>query len=381
MKTQTQIENLKSLQFSVLDFIDNEDGNEEHFENLCHLIERLKITKNKPEFKLFLSLIISISNNHHRNVNFFEKIERILMEYKKIIGEYFSNNEIFTMFASNKRLILFLINEKVIYFYKYILNEIEKNGYEEYFLLEINNYYQNNDKIITCDFNEKRKAGENDNKLCEIIRKDLIEDFITLVNQNQYPIDSNIEKSIYETNSFLLLKKEIKLIEYAAFYGSCKIFKYLFRCGETLSPSIWLYAVHSNNLKMINLLEEYLINPNQEKIDDEEIFPILKIIIESIACHNNDITNYFLNKEANFVKNKEKLIQAKSARYYNFAYFPERINNIKFFLYLCKYDYQTLVETFISKKKVSIEKMKIIKHKIFLMTLYAIFQIKFCFVI
>ena len=51
---------------------------------------------------------------------------------------------------------------------------------------------------------KKEKNGENDGYLCQIIQKDLIEEFITYVNKEDYPLNSYIEKSIFETNRFLL---------------------------------------------------------------------------------------------------------------------------------------------------------------------------------
>ena len=80
---------------------------------------------------------------------------------------------------------------------------------------------------FTNEFFEKRKIGENDNHICQLIRKDLIEEFIVYVNRNNISLESLINPSIFETNSFLLKNKEVSLIEYAAFFGSIQIFQYL----------------------------------------------------------------------------------------------------------------------------------------------------------
>lgn len=72
-------------------------------------------------------------------------------------------------------------------------------------------------KEIGEDFNEKRKEGENDNSLCELIPKDEVKDFGVYVSRKNISFDSNTDLSIFETNPFLLKKNNIKLIEYAAF--------------------------------------------------------------------------------------------------------------------------------------------------------------------
>ena len=74
------------------------------------------------------------------------------------------------------------------------------------------------------NFYEKRKQGENDSQICELIRNGMITEFVLHVTRNGVSLNSKIRPSIYETNSFLLKKqgsKEdggISLIEYALFF-------------------------------------------------------------------------------------------------------------------------------------------------------------------
>ena len=46
------------------------------------------------------------------------------------------------------------------------------------------------------------------------------------------------------------------LIEYAAFFGSIQIFKYLVKNGVELYPSLWNFAIHGNNPELISFLED-----------------------------------------------------------------------------------------------------------------------------
>ncbi|KAK8838551.1 hypothetical protein M9Y10_033181 [Tritrichomonas musculus] len=83
-------------------------------------------------------------------------------------------------------------------------------------------------KEIPSEFYEKRKEGENDNYLCELMRKDDVKEFGAYANRQNTSLNDNIEQSIYETNQFFLFQNGLSLsttkfkfefIEYAAFFG------------------------------------------------------------------------------------------------------------------------------------------------------------------
>ena len=106
-----------------------------------------------------------------------------------------TNSEIFNLFQSNKRILLFLIENKIIIIDYYIYLKIyEKDNYLAYFYPEISDYSKNNkseqlklssDKIKPIintnieDFKLKRKIGENDAYICQLIRNDDIDNFIS----------------------------------------------------------------------------------------------------------------------------------------------------------------------------------------------------------
>ena len=67
--------------------------------------------------------------------------------------------------------------------------------------------------------------------------------------------NSLIKPSTYETNSFLY-DKDVSMIQYAAFFGSIQIFKYLFVNYAQYDSSLWLFAIYGNNSEIIHHLEE-----------------------------------------------------------------------------------------------------------------------------
>ena len=164
---------------------------------------------------------------------------------------------------------------------------------------------------------------------------------------------------------FYLKIRKTTLIEYESFFGSTQIFKYLYKNGVKLTPTLWLYGIHSDNPEIIHLLEENEVKPPNESYEE--------CIKESIKCHHNDVTNYIqsnlINKDIpsiddiNYTKNYDKNIYSYSFHYYNYSYFPKEMKNKIIFYYGCQYDYFEIVEYFINIKKIDINE-KIIYIKI-----------------
>lgn len=404
MKIKAQLENLEKLYSLMLEFIDEEKDMEESFQNLYNLISEQKINENKSELKTLLRLLVNLSNNHYRGKDFFEKIEKIIIEYKSNIQIHYSNTEIFDIFKSNKLLLLFMFEQKMITFDKYIFKmitteDIDNDEFDQdynqkvskklfrrvqYFQPEIEQFLKEDtkamkefkecfpkllDKQLPEDFEEKRRKGENDDKICELIRNDLIGDFTTFVSYYNYPLKSKIKRSIYETNQLLLTQK-CTLIEYAAFFGSCQIFRYLVDNGAEIEPEIWIHAVHSNSNEMLSLLEENITDYEERENDYYETFPFRDSVLESIKSHHNDVVNYVLNKYDDQITKQsdnrllnldlKTLVLSESVKYHNFPFFIDKIKDDNIIFYLCLYDYLPLVKTLLSTKRIIIESMIII---------------------
>ncbi|KAK8880435.1 hypothetical protein M9Y10_003109 [Tritrichomonas musculus] len=160
------------------------------------------------------------------------------------------------IFKSNKKTLLFLIEQQLIIVDEYIVKKITlKEKYQPFINEKWFPKYRYNDET-----NEEvngwvkeinRELPENDIQICELIRKDMITEFVKYVTQNGVSLNAKIHPSIYETNLFLLNKKPRRinqnqirnrnqeeeegftLIEYAVFFGSIKIFHYLQRNDVT----------------------------------------------------------------------------------------------------------------------------------------------------
>ncbi|KAK8834723.1 hypothetical protein M9Y10_025987 [Tritrichomonas musculus] len=359
METHIYLEKLKNIHYKLLEYLECIDDSEENFQNIINYFEKNKILGNRYELKLFLHLFSKIANNHNRQHRLFEKIEKILLFYKNQIKQSYSNFEIFDIFKGNKKIVLFLINENMIKIDEQISSILLSSRYNymkysEYFYPELKPFFPE-DHTFSIDgienFEEKRKIGENDSYVCFLIRNDFIDEFITFVNRINLPLNSKIQKSIFETNKFLLAN-DPTLIEYAIFFGSIQIFQYLRLNSIKPNSYFWQYAIHGKNADLIHLLEEDQIKPAYDSYD---VF-----YKESIKCHHNDITNYIQN---NFNVKKDEEIKSYffesvsyCFRYYNYEFIPSGIDYQSLFYYACYYDYYNLVGLLLNSQKVELNR-------------------------
>lgn len=370
MLFQEFVDNLDAIQEIILNIINEEEENLEfEFENLISEFENQRIGENKNDLKAILYLISKISINYHQTQTFYIRIQRILSFLKDNTIKFFSNFEIFNIFKENKRLLLFLFNENIIIPDKLIFSHISKNkfkkrGYIQYFYPEFKIF--NSNSIFEMDtelFDKNRKKGVNDNYICELIQNDSIEDFVAYTNRTNFLLSSKVSSSIFETNLFLL-KHEPTLIEYSAFYGSIQIFTYLFLNKVKLSPSIWLYAIHSKSSDLIHFIEPKVKPPKNNFCECYE---------ESVKCHHIDIMNYI--KNTLFQNGEEKLINelVLSLRYFNFSLMSNILGNFgnveeiakddNAFYYLCKSDYCNIVDFLLKNSRINVNYKKVLLRK------------------
>lgn len=209
MSIEETIEEMKTVQRALLAFLENESGIDENLKKLFKILDNDQTINDNHEFELLLRLINTIGNQHQHVDHFITKNEQILSHFKNNIKNFFTNAEIFEIFQNNKRILLFLIEEQIITIDEYIVSQITKDKfiqmkYAEYFSPEIkpflttdfiikhfhaNKSLQNAHfideikKDVSNDFYKKRKEGQNDNYLCELIRLDKIDEFIVFFNQ------------------------------------------------------------------------------------------------------------------------------------------------------------------------------------------------------
>ena len=114
MSSKEYLDMMKEIQEHILNFLEEKVKSDENFLILVDTFNKSKMSDNHYDFLSSLHLISKIWNNHHRFPNFFSKMERIFLFFEKDIKKYFSNLEIINIFKSNKRILLFLIEQQFL---------------------------------------------------------------------------------------------------------------------------------------------------------------------------------------------------------------------------------------------------------------------------
>lgn len=205
---------------------------------------------------------------------------------------------------------------------KYLLPEIKPYLRDQYLKKLDPDLYERSDEI-----RELRKIDYGDNKILQYVQNDSIIEFISYINETNFDLEQPINPYFLETN-ILLTKYSLKLIDYSAFFGSIKIFKYLVLQKCCLDHDLWFYAIHGGNSEIIQILE------------DSDVFPqyysyYITCVKYAIICHQNEIANNIINNYLENIDISSDIIK-QSLKSYNFAFIQPEMINSNIFYYLCK---------------------------------------------
>lgn len=109
-------------------------------------------------------------------------------------------------------------------------------------------------------------------------------------------------------------------------------FKLLYKNKISLTPSLWIYAIHGRNPEIIHILEENNIKPEDKTF--------VKCYEEAIKYHHNELADYINN---NYLE-KSNIEISKILKCYNFEFLIDDYCNELIFEDLCQYGYYSLAE-------------------------------------
>ena len=125
-----------------------------------------------------------------------------------------------------------------------------------------------------------------------MIRRDDFEKLQEISSQGKFDFNQKIAPSLYERFSFIN-KENVSIIDYAAFFGSIKCFKFLLKNGSNIMNS-YKYAVAGGNKEIIKICEQKYAAFNG-------------VCAAAVRFHRNDIFRNIYYKEMQFSTSEIKL--------------------------------------------------------------------------
>ncbi|KAK8838964.1 hypothetical protein M9Y10_032424 [Tritrichomonas musculus] len=358
-----KLEELWTNAIQYIDSHESSDTNEEiNFQKFIVFCKDRQIEKDKSKMKIIFHIISDYYHeNNDNNDSKIVKITKIVSLFK----QFFSEKEIFHIFISKKRLLLYFYENNIISkqsFQEEIINLYDEIDFLQYFCIELRqlnskefeyriemncfkDFIEENDKNIQL-FMERRRKYQNISKISEIIRKDSIDEFTSFISQSNLNLNSKIENSIFESVTKEVSLEDLTLIEYAAFFGSQSIFKFLLLSDVKITTDLFLCAIHGGNYEIIHLIENCKIKVNHNDY--------IRYYDEAIKCHQNEIAFYI---EENYLKENIEISSIEiSIAFHNIQMLIHILKNHSncitkkkdfniFFYNLCGFGYTEIVDS------------------------------------
>lgn len=240
------------------------------FETVCQLQDMISSIPDTPlsdvisfiEKERFLNnddsisdLLDSLSLLFNANRLESDDLTLILFQFQDQLRKYFEKRSILNIypFENFKFFILHFTDLKIV--------QLEPNK-----MIEAHQYFSPEMHFIfhrknTDDFSNEeefikfRREGKNRQQVCDIIRNDHLDELQNLLATTTLNLNDPIKPSLFERFE-MVNQKDVSFIEYAAFFGSINIFKYLLMNKVKISPSLPKFAIAGGNYEIVHLCEE-----------------------------------------------------------------------------------------------------------------------------
>ncbi|KAK8871454.1 hypothetical protein M9Y10_007183 [Tritrichomonas musculus] len=345
MNKQEYFHQTKKLHSLLFRYLTNGDNESDNYQKLISFIQKKKkINENELQLAELVHSMDKIADNYQ--ISSFQNVIKLIDYFKTDFKKLFTKPQLYNFFKNRKRLLLILFKKEIITIDNYILKKILDNTDDKlcyYFYPEIKSLISpqkresiekellSYDSKIFDTFEEKRLNGLNESYICELIRNDSIEKFKDYVNNTNFPISDKLKPSIFETCHFLI-KSNPSPIEYAAFFGSIQICKYLLLRDVSFDDSIGKFVINGRNLDLFHIFEDRHINMKS-----------MNCLSQAVRYRYYDIMNYIIENSDVGKDEINNAIFQFCLKYHNFECLPNDHDLKSSFGNLVKYDYVFLV--------------------------------------
>lgn len=142
---------------------------------------------------------------------------------------------------------------------------------------------------------EKIKKGENPDPIPNAIRHDDSDTLQKLIIASNFNVNGRATSSVYEICSFM--NKKSTLVEYAAFFGAVKCYKYLMLNGAKYPRYVFEIGIAGGNSEIIHLIEQ-----------NESFFLSNNSAYNAILFHRLDIFEWLVSNHPEAIGNYESFL-------------------------------------------------------------------------
>lgn len=263
------------------------------FGSIQRMLRGSKFYENKDLLFQFLCCLNSIANSRPIQLPLYCKFLKSIIPN---IKDKFTSDELVIIFT-NKRMLLLLLKEKLVNIQTIINFFVDSADILQYFCEELQSadknwfetqkgFYPILDKFLKKfkkeEHRENRNICQNEDLFARTIRKDDAEKLQELIAFTNRSFSLPIGSSPYEMCDEYV--KNSKMIEYAAYFGSVKSFKYLWMNGAAgFSVNLPRYAISGGNYDIIHITEQLHTQYDEDCLN------------EAIRFHRNDIVHYLID--------------------------------------------------------------------------------------
>ena len=116
MNIEEYISQKKKVEDAIIRLLEQSERNENlDLTEMSNYINDQEIQEDGNELRQFIHLIVSISKSFHRFSNFYDVIIQIFEMVKDLFPKYLTNKETYDILKSDKRLILYFIENKILH--------------------------------------------------------------------------------------------------------------------------------------------------------------------------------------------------------------------------------------------------------------------------
>lgn len=284
-----------------------------------------------PDIIIFEKKLFNFSNDQQHDL---EKIITFIQKKVKFITDEILMFFIFSCSISRHNFLDFFVKKNFFLdqFISFVnqgrMNDEDRNINDDQEYLFVSSFLisknLNDDGLLSFNVFQNFDEKKNDFYLSKIIREDDVNQFQSfLISHESYLKNPNLYH-LHIYNCCNELENFCDLLKYSSFFGSLKIFKFLYLNKYLSDCDVFLYAVAGGNNEIIRICESYL---KAFKNNDENIF--LKALKISIIYHRNQVFEWILNNNQQNIEEKSFIedILKLSIKYTNFEIFYFLINS------------------------------------------------------